>query len=79
MEQTGLVVAAGIVNPHASTQSDHQSPPCSTPPHLISHLSFFLMKLSRYQFFDKILEISLVFTHGITPARVNHNKRFIKK
>ena len=25
------------------------------------------------------LEISLVFTHGITPARVNHNKCFIKK
>ena len=25
------------------------------------------------------LEISLVFTHGITPAWVNHNKCFIKK
>ena len=25
------------------------------------------------------LEISLVFTHGITPARVNHNKCFYKK
>ena len=33
----------------------------------------------RYHFSDKILEISLVFTHGITPARVNHNRCFVKK
>ena len=38
---------ASAVHPHASIQSDHQSPPRSTPPHLISHLSFF----------DEIVEI----------------------
>ena len=70
---------AGAVHPHASAQSDHQSPPRSTPPHLISHLSFFSMKLSRYQFSDKILEIPLVFTHGITPAWVNCNRCIVKK
>ena len=36
------------------------------------------MKFSRYHFFDKILEISLVFTHGITPAWVNRNRCFVK-
>ena len=34
-----MVVAAGIVHPHASARSDHQSPPRPTPPHLISPLS----------------------------------------
>ena len=38
----------------------------------------FSMTFSRYQFSDKILEISLVFTHGITPAWVNHNRCFVK-
>lgn len=33
----------------------------------------------RYHFSDKILEISLVFTHGFTLARANHNKCFVKK
>ena len=73
---------AGAVHPHASTHSYHQSPPCSTPPHLISHLSrdiIFSMKFSRDRFSDKILEISLVFTHGITPAWVNHNRCSVKK
>ena len=70
---------AGAVHPHASADSDHQSPSRSTPPHLISHLSFFLMTYSRYQFSDKILEISLIFTHGITPAWVNDNMCFVKK
>ena len=73
--------AAGTDHPHASAQSDHHSPPWSTPPHLISHLSrdiSFSMKSSRYHFSDKILEISLVFTHGITPAWVNHNRCFVK-
>src|SRR5215216_5215782 len=77
-----MVAAAGAVHPHASAQSDHQSPPRPSPPHLISHLSrdnIFSMKFSRYHFFDKILEISLVFTHGITPAWVNHNRCFVKK
>src|SRR6266511_95901 len=37
------------------------------------------MKFSRYHFSDKFLEISLVFTHGITPAWVNHNRCFVKK
>ena len=69
---------AGAVHTHASAQSDHQSLPCSSPPHLICHLSFFSMTFLRYQFFDKILEISLVFTHGITPAWVNHNRCFVK-
>ena len=49
----------------------------SSSPYLSSFI--FLMKLSRYQFSDKILEISLVFTHGITPAWVNHNRCFVKK
>ena len=77
-----MVAAAGAVHPHASAQSDHQSPPRPTPPHLIYHISrdiIFSMKWSRCHFSDKILEISLVFTHGITPAWVNHNRYFVKK
>ena len=62
LEQSGMVAAAGAVHPHASAQSDHESPP---RPLLLTSIIF--------------LEISLVFTHGITPARVNHNKCFIKK
>ena len=37
------------------------------------------MTFLRCQFSKKILEISLVFTHGITPAWVNHNRCFVKK
>ena len=40
-------------------------PPTTTTPHSSSPYLIFL-------------EISLVFTHGITPARVNHNKCFKK-
>ena len=57
-------------------------PPVTTTLHSSSpYLSslIFSMTFSRYQFFDKILEISLVFTHGITPAWVNHNRCFVKK
>ena len=36
---TGLVAATGVVNPHASAQSDHQPPPHPTPLHLISYFS----------------------------------------
>ena len=47
---------AGAVHPHASAQSDHQSPPRPTPPHLISHLSpsIFIYKgpLSKLLFAD---------------------------
>ena len=77
-----MVAAAGAIHPHASAQSGQQSPPRPTPPHLISHLSrdiIFLMEFSRYHFSEKILEISLVFTHGITPAWVNHNRCSVKK
>ena len=49
----------------------------SSSPYLSSFI--FSMTFSRYQFSDKILEISLVFTHGITPAWVNHNRCFVKK
>src|SRR5215216_2745839 len=41
-------------------------PPITTTPHSSSPYLLFL-------------EISLVFTHGITPAWVNHNRCFIKK
>ena len=41
-------------------------PPTTTTPHSSSPYLIFL-------------EISLVFTHGITPARVNHNKCFYNK
>ena len=41
-------------------------PPITTTPHSSSPYLLFL-------------KISLVFTHGITPAWVNHNKCFIKK
>jgi hypothetical protein len=34
-----MVVAASVIHPHASAQSDHQSPARPTPPHLISPLS----------------------------------------
>jgi len=57
-------------------------PPVTTTLHSSSpYLSSFIfsMTFSRYQFSDKILEISLVFTHGITPAWVNHNRCFVKK
>ena len=45
-----MVAAAGAVHPHASAQSDHQSPPHPTPPHLISHLSpsIFIYKAQNY-------------------------------
>ena len=33
------VAAAGVVYPHASAQSDNQSPPRPTPLHLISYFS----------------------------------------
>ena len=49
----------------------------SSSPYLSSFI--FLMTFSRYQFSDKILEISLVFTHEITPAWVNHNRCFVKQ
>ena len=39
LEQTGMVAAAGVVHPHASAQSDHQSPQRPTPLHLISYFS----------------------------------------
>ena len=77
-----MVAAAGVVHPHTSARSDHESPPRPTPPHLISHLSqdiIYSMKFSRYHFSDKIPEISLAFTHGITPEWVNHNRCFVKK
>ena len=48
----------------------------SSSPYLSSFI--FLMTFWRYQFSDKILEISLVFTHGITPAWVNHNRCSVK-
>ena len=60
-------------------------PPVTTTPHSFSpYLSsfsryLFLMKFLRCHFSDKILEISLVFTHGITPAWVNHNRCSVKK
>ena len=57
-------------------------PPVTTTLHSSSpYLSSFIfsMTFSRYQFSDKILEISFVFTHGITPAWVNHNRCFVKK
>ena len=57
-------------------------PPVTTTLHSSSpYLSSFIfsMTFSRYQFSDKILEISLVFTHGITPAWVNHNRCSVKK
>ena len=56
-------------------------PPVTTTLHSSSpYLSSFIcsMTFSRYQFSDKILEISLVFTHGITPAWVNHNRCSVK-
>ena len=36
------------------------------------------IKFLRSNFTDKILEVSLVFPHGITPAWVNHNRCFVK-
>ena len=57
-------------------------PPVTTTLHSSSpYLSSFIFSMTflRYQFFDKILEISLVFTHGITPAWVNHNRCYVKK
>ena len=57
-------------------------PPFTTTLHSsLPYLSSFIFSMTflRYQFSDKILEISLVFTHGITPAWVNHNRCFVKK
>ena len=48
--------AAGTDHPHASAQSDHQlSPPRSTPPCLISHLSFFRWHSRDTSFLIKFL------------------------
>src|SRR3954469_21035858 len=66
--------------PPIPTTSHHHAPLLLTLSS--SHLSrdiIFSMKFSRYHFSDKILEISLVFTHGITPAWVNHNRCFVRK
>ena len=45
------MAAAGVVNPHASAQSDHQSPPRPTPLHLIpisrDIISFYTWDYSR--------------------------------
>ena len=49
----------------------------SSSPYLPSFI--FSMKWLRCHVYAKILQISLVFTHGITPAWVNHNRCFVKK
>ena len=61
--------------PPIPTTSHHHAPLLLA----LSLIFHFLMTFSRYQFSDKILEISLVFTHGITPAWVNHNRCSVKK
>ena len=54
--------------------------PHSSSPYLSSFSRYhFFDEWSRYHVSDKILEISLVFTHGITPAWVNHNRCSVKK
>ena len=72
------MVATTAAHPHATAQSNHQSPPRSTPPHLISHISFFRWNCRDTSFPIKFSR-SLVFTHGITPAWVNHNRCSVKK
>src|SRR5215216_6290510 len=79
------MVAAAAYQRHPSPCLRPVRPPVTTTPHSSSpYLSsfsryHFSMKFSRYLFSDNILEISLVFTHGITPAWVNHNRCFVKK
>src|SRR3989337_1898872 len=76
------MVAAAACRRHPSPCLRPFRPPVTTTLHSSSpYLSSFIfsMTYSRYQFFDKILKISLVFTHGITPAWVNHNMCFVKK
>ena len=58
------------MSPLSLTTNHHRAP-------LLLTLSLiFLLEIS---FFDEILEISLVFTHGITLAWVNRNRCFVKK
>ena len=65
-ESSGTNWPAGHYWRHQSPCLRSVRPPTTTTPHSSSPYLIFL-------------EISLVFTHGITPARVNHNKCFIKK
>ena len=65
--------------PPSSPTSSHHHAPLLLTLSLIFHDIIFLTKLSRYHFSDKILEISLVLTNGITLAWVNHNRCFVKK
>ena len=65
--------------PLCPTTNHHHATLLLTLSLLFLEISFFPIKFSRYHFSDKILEISLVFTHGITPGRVNHNRCFVKK
>ena len=54
--------------------------PHSSSPYLSSFLRYhYFDEMVNIPFSDKILKISLVFTHGITPAWVNHNRCFVKK
>ena len=82
MEQSSMhggrcrLPAPSIPMPPPIPTTSHHHAPLLLALSLIFHFS---MTFSRYQFSDKILEISLVFTHGITPAWVNHNRCFVKK
>ena len=65
-EASGTNWPGGRYRRHQSPCLRSVRPPITTTPHSSSPYLLFL-------------EISLVFTHGITPAWVNHNKCFIKK
>src|SRR3989337_3130325 len=65
-EASGTNWPGGRCRRHQSPCLRSVRPPITTTPHSSSPYLLFL-------------EISLVFTHGITPAWVNHNKCFIKK
>ena len=65
-EASGTNWPGGRCRRHQSPCLRSVQPPITTTPHSSSPYLLFL-------------EISLVFTHGITPAWVNHNRCFIKK
>ena len=61
--------------PPIPTTSHHHAPLLLA----LSLIFHFFDDILEIPIFRKILEISLVFTHGITPAWVNHNRCFVKK
>ena len=71
------LLAPSIPMPPPSPTTSHHHAPLLLTSIIFLDISFF-DEMVDILFSDKILKISLVFTHGITPAWVNHNTCFVK-